>query len=112
MRWTIRAKLTALVLAVLVPLVAGAGLEFWRDLRSERGKAQAEMLEFAQYLARHFDEVLAGQIENLEAIGSVRRFVDIEDDELVALAARVRAQHPFIHRFLAVRPDGLISASS
>ena len=29
MRWTIRAKLTALVLAVLVPLAAGAGFKLW-----------------------------------------------------------------------------------
>lgn len=32
MRWTIRAKLAALVLAVLLPLVGGAVCEFWLDV--------------------------------------------------------------------------------
>jgi GAF domain-containing protein len=112
MRWTIRAKLTALVLAVLVPLVAGAGLEFWRDLRSERARTQAEMLEFAQYLARHFDEVLSGQIENLEALGNVRRLSRIEDADLTAVATRIRAHHPFLHRLVAIAPDGVVIAAS
>jgi GAF domain-containing protein/CheY-like chemotaxis protein len=112
MRWTIRAKLTALVLVVLLPLVAGAGLKFWHDLSEERAKAQSEMLEFAQYLARHLDEVLSGQFENLEALGSVQRLEEIESGELATLAARVQVRHPFIHRFLAMRSDGLITASS
>jgi GAF domain-containing protein/CheY-like chemotaxis protein len=112
MRWTIRAKLTALVLVVLLPLVAGAGLKFWHDLSEERAKAQSEMLEFAQHLARHLDEVLSGQFENLEALGSVQRLDEIESEELATLAARVQVRHPFIHRFLAMRSDGLITASS
>src|SRR5712692_6895987 len=112
MRWTIRAKLTALVLVVLLPLVAGAGLKFWHDLSEERANAQSEMLEFAQYLARHLDEVLSGQFENLEALGSVQRLDEIESGELDTLAARVQVRHPFIHRFLAMRSDGLITASS
>jgi GAF domain-containing protein len=112
MRWTIRAKLTALVLAVLLPLVAGAGLKFWHDLGEERAKVQSEMLELAQHLSRHFDEVLRGQVENLEAIGSVRRLERLEDEDLATVAARVRDQHPFVHRFLAIRRDGLVIASS
>ncbi len=112
MRWTIRAKLTALVLAVLLPLVAGAGLKFWHDLGEERAKVQSEMLELAKHLSRHFDEVLSGQVENLEAIGSVRRLERLEDEDLATAAARVQDQHPFVHRFLAIRRDGLVIASS
>jgi GAF domain-containing protein len=112
MRWTIRTKLTALVLAALLPLVAGAGLKFWHDLSVERAKVQSEMLELAQYLSRQFDEILTGQIENLEAIGSVRRLDRLEDEDLAAAAARVQVQHPFVHRFLVIRPDGIVTASS
>ena len=112
MRWTIRVKLTALVLAVLLPLVAGAGLKFWNDLSGERANAQREMHELARYLARHFDEVLSGQFEILEAMASVRRLDRIEDENLATLAARVRVQHPFVHRFVASTPTGVITASS
>ena len=55
MRWTIRAKLGALVLAVLLPLLAGAAFKFWRDLAQGREEAQTTMLTTAQVVAWHFD---------------------------------------------------------
>ena len=48
MRWSIRAKLTAIVLAVLVPLVAGALFKFWLEQRDSRERAQERMLVTAQ----------------------------------------------------------------
>ncbi len=112
MRWTIRAKLAALVLAVLLPLVAGAAYKFWRDLRQDRADAQDDMLAAAGVVARHFDEVLSGQIENLEVLASVKRLDRIHDEDLRMVAARVRVRHPFVHRVLAATPDGRITASS
>ena len=112
MRWTIRAKLTGLVLAVLLPLVAAAAVKFWLEVEQAREDAQAGMLESAHTLAQLVDELLTGQIENLEALASVRAVDQIEDDDLIAAAARIKPHRGFIHRFLAVRADGGIVASS
>src|SRR6266508_5819752 len=111
-RWTIRTKLAALVLAVLLPLVAGAAFKFWRDLAQGRADAQGRLLATAEIVARHLDEVLSGQIEDLEALASVRSLDRIHGEDLRTLAARVRVRHPFVHRFLAAGPDGRITASS
>jgi hypothetical protein len=73
MRWTIRTKLTALVLAVLLPLIAAAGVKFWLEVEQGREGAQSDMLESATAVARLFDEILTGQIENLEALAAPAR---------------------------------------
>jgi signal transduction histidine kinase len=112
MRWTIRAKLAVLVLAVLLPLVAGAAYKFWHDLRQARADAQARLLGTAQVFARHFDEVLSGQIENLETLASGGRLDRIHDEDLRTAAARLRVRHPFVHRVLTASADGRIIASS
>lgn len=72
MRWTIRAKLTALVLAVLLPLMAAAGVKFWLEVEQGRESAQSDMIECAGAVAQLFDEILTGQIENLEALAGAR----------------------------------------
>ena len=59
MRWTIRAKLTGLVLAVLLPLVAAAAVKFWLEVEQAREDAQTGMVESARTLAQLFDELLA-----------------------------------------------------
>jgi len=80
MRWTIRAKLAALVLVVLLPLVAGAAFKFWRDLAQGRADAQGRMLATAQIVARHLDEVLSGQIDRVT--------IALRDDERGELVVR------------------------
>lgn len=112
MRWTIAAKLTGLVLVVLLPLMAAAGVKFWLEVEQTREDAQADMLESAQGVAQLFDEILTGQIENLEAIASVRALDRIEDDDLIGAAGRIKLHHGFVHRFLAVGSDGAITATS
>jgi signal transduction histidine kinase len=112
MRWTIRAKLTALVLVVLLPLMAGAAVKFWHDVAEERGRAQQEMLATAQSVARHVDEALSGQIEHLHVLAALRSLHRITDEDLATLAARIRRDHPFMHRFLVATPDGVVTASS
>ncbi|HYB44146.1 MAG TPA: GAF domain-containing protein [Candidatus Methylomirabilis sp.] len=112
MRWTIRAKLTALVLAVLLPLVAGAAFKFWRELAQGRADAHANLMASAQVVARHLDEVLSGQIENLQAVASVRSLEPIDAEDLDTLAARVRARHSFVYRFLAADGNGRVTATS
>ncbi len=112
MRWTIRAKLTGLVLAVLLPLIAAAAVKFWLEVEQGREDAQADMIESAHAVAQLFDEILSGQIENIEALASVRAIDRIQDEDLVAAAARVKRHHGFIHRVLAARPDGEITAAS
>ena len=112
MRWTIRAKLTVLVLAVLLPLMAAAAIKFWFELAQGRKDAQVDLGGTAQVVAQLFDEILSGQIENLEALASVRALDRIKDDDFLAAAARIRVHHPFVERFLAVRPDGLITVAS
>ncbi len=79
MRWTIRAKLSALVLAVLLPLVAGAVLKFSRDLGEGRAGAQAQLFQTSHVVARHLDEVLSGQFEKLEVLTSVRSLERLQD---------------------------------
>src|SRR5580765_1355735 len=53
MRWTIRAKLTALVLVVLLPLMAAAGVKFWLEVEQGRENAQSDILECASAVAQH-----------------------------------------------------------
>jgi GAF domain-containing protein/CheY-like chemotaxis protein len=112
MRWSIRAKLVTLVLAVLLPLVAGALVKFWHEQREARERAQERLLLTAQGVARQLDEVVTGQIENLETLAALRDVERIETDRLAALARRVQATHPFVRAFLALSTDGTVLASS
>jgi hypothetical protein len=73
MRWTIRTKLTVLVLAVLLPLMAAAGVKFWLEVEERREGAQSDMIECASAVAQLFDEILTGLIENLEALAARAR---------------------------------------
>jgi GAF domain-containing protein/ActR/RegA family two-component response regulator len=112
MRWTIRAKLVALVMAALLPLVAGAAYRFWEDRLTARERVVEDLLGAVHTVGRHLDEVLAGQIQNLEALASVRGPGDLASADLAALARRVRASHPFVRRFYAAAPDGRVLAVS
>ena len=112
MRWTIRAKLTALVLAVLLPLMAAAGVKFWLEVEQGRERAQSDMIECAGAVAQLFDEILTGQIENLEALAGARAPDRIRSEDLVDAATRIKRHHGFVHRLVAVLPDGTIAAAS
>ena len=112
MRWTIRTKLTVLVLAVLLPLMAGAGVKFWLEVEQGRESAQSDMIECASAVAQLFDEILTGQIENLEALAGVRAPDRIRSEDLVDAATRIKRHHGFVHRLVAVLPDGTITAAS
>ena len=112
MRWTIRGKLTALVLAVLLPLIAGAGAKFWVEVEQGREGAQSDMLESTSAVAQLFDEILTGQIENLDALAAVRSLDRIRSDDLVDVTTRIKQHHGFVHRLVAVLPDGTITAAS
>src|SRR5262245_19763896 len=108
MRWSIRAKLTAIVLAVLLPLVAGALFKFWLEQRDSRERAQERMLVTAQGVTRHLDELLAGQIENLEVLAAAGPIDRLGDADLAALTRRVRTHHSFVRGFLVAAPDGSV----
>src|SRR5262245_32113650 len=112
MRWTIKRKLTALVLAVLLPLMAAAGIKFWLEVAQGRESAQADMLESASVVAQLFDEILAGQIENLEVLAGARPLDRIRSEDLIDAATRIKQHHPFVQRLAAVWPDGTIAAAS
>jgi len=112
MRWSIRAKLTVLVLAVLTPLVAGAIFESWRETEEERERIQEQLVTDARGVARHLDEILVGQIENLLALATGRSLERLAGDDLAAFLARVRATYPFVHRLLTAGVDGWITAAS
>jgi signal transduction histidine kinase len=112
MRWTIRAKLTALVFAVLLPLMAAAGVKFWLEVEQGRESAQSDMIECASAVAQLFDEILIGQIENLEALAGARSPDRIRSEDLVDAATRIKRHHGFVHRLVAVLPDGTITAAS
>jgi hypothetical protein len=101
MRWTIRAKLTALVLAVLFPLVAAAGVKFWLEVDQGRERARSDMLESARAVAQLSDEILTGQIENLEALAGVRAFDGIRSEDLIDATTRIKRHHGFVHRLVA-----------
>ena len=112
MRWTIRTKLTVLVLAVLLPLMAAAGVKFWLEVEQGRESAQSDMIECASAVAQLFDEILTGQIENLEALAGARAPDRIRSEDLVDAATRIKRHHGFVHRLVAVLPDGTITAAS
>lgn len=106
MRWSIRAKLTVLVLAVLTPLVAGAIFESWREMEEEGERIQEQLVTDARGVARHLDEILVGQIENLLALATGRSLERLAGDDLAAFLARVRVTYPFVHRLLTAGVDG------
>ena len=112
MRLTIRTKLTLLVLAVMLPLLAAAGVRFWGDLSEGRRSGHQGQLETASLIAAQLDEILTGQIESLLAQASLRTLDGVQDADLDALAARVRERHPFMRRFVAVTADGRVVATS
>ena len=112
MRLTIRTKLTLLVLAVLLPLLAAAAARFWGDMSDGRRVGYQSQLDAATLVAGQLDEVLTGQIENLLALASFRTLDSIQDSDLEMLATRVRERHPFMRRFIAVGPDGRVLATS
>jgi len=112
MRLTIRTKLAVLVLAVLLPLLVAAAFKFWSDLSEGRRLANQSQLEMARFVAVQLDEVLASQIENLDALASARSLDRVQDSDLDILAVRVRTQHPFMRRFVAIGVDGRVLASS
>ncbi|HWN92194.1 MAG TPA: cache domain-containing protein, partial [Verrucomicrobiae bacterium] len=112
MRLTIRSKLSILVLAVLLPLLVVAASKFWRDLEEGRRSAQQEQVDTARLVARQLDEVIAGQVENLQAIAAVHSFERVQDSALATLAVRVRDRHPFVLRFYTTDPAGRLLASS
>lgn len=80
MRWSIRAKLTALVVAVLLPLLAGAVFKFWQEQRDSRERAQERLLLTAQVVARQFDGA-RGQMQTLEALAAI--IDDVTSDQRV-----------------------------
>jgi GAF domain-containing protein/signal transduction histidine kinase len=112
MRLTIRTKLAVLVLAVLLPLLAAAAFKFWSDLSEGRRLANQGQLRMARVVAAQLDEVLASQMENLTALASFGTLGRIQDSDLDILAVRVRTQHPFMRRFVAVGADGRVLAAS
>jgi len=112
MRLTIRTKLAVLVLAVLLPLLAAAALKFWSDLSEGRRLADQSQLEMARFVAVQLDEILASQVENLAALASARTLDRVQDSDLDILAVRVRTQHPFMRRFVAIGADGRVLAAS
>jgi GAF domain-containing protein/ActR/RegA family two-component response regulator len=112
MRLTIRTKLTLLVLAILLPLLAVAAVRFWGDMSDGRRAGHQSQLDTATLIAAQLDEVLTGQVESLLALATVRAVDSVQDADLERLAARVRERHPFMRRFVAVAPDGRVLATS
>jgi len=111
MRLAIRTKLTLLVLAVVLPLLAAAAVRFWGDAPDGRRSGQSQ-LDTANLIAAQLDEVLTGQVEGLVAQSSLRTLDGAQDADLESLAARVRERHPFMRRFVAVSADGRVLGTS
>lgn len=70
------------------------------------------MIECASAVAQLFDEMLTGQIENLEALAGAHAPDRIRSADLVDAATRTKRHHEFVHRLVAVLPDGTITAAS
>ena len=92
--------------------MAAAGVKFWLEVEQGRESAQSDMIECASAVAQLFDEMLTGQIENLEALAGARALDRIRSEDLVDAAARIKRHHEFVHRLVAVLPDGTITAAS
>jgi signal transduction histidine kinase len=112
MRWTIRAKVITLVLGVLALLAAGAAWSFWLDLRAARAQSQEALLAVARASAHQIDVLLAGRIETLQTLASVRVLERLETADLVELAQQAQATQPFVVGFFVVSPEGRVLVSS
>ncbi len=112
MRWTIGAKLCGLVLVVLLPLMAAAGVKFWIEQVEERRDARADLAASATTVAQRLDEVLTGQLENLETIASLGSLGRFRQSDLATALQRIRTHHAFVTRLFTVRADGGIAATS
>src|SRR4030095_9110414 len=92
--------------------MAAAGVKFWLEVEQGRESAQSDMIECASAVAQLFDEILIGQIENLEALAGARSPDRIRSEDLVDAATRIKRHHGFVHGLVAVLPDGTITAAS
>ena len=112
MRWTIRAKLVTLVLAVLALFAAGAGWSFWLDLRAARAQSHEALLAVARATAHQIDTILSGRIESLQTLAGVRVLDRLEAPALVELALQAQSTQPFVSGFLIAGADGSVLVSS
>jgi signal transduction histidine kinase/CheY-like chemotaxis protein len=112
MRWTIRAKLVTLVLAVLALFAAGTGWSFWLDLRAARAQSHEALLAVARATAHQIDAILSGRIEGLQTLAGVRVLDRLEPPDLSELALQAQSTQPFVSGFLVAGPDGQVLVSS
>ena len=70
------------------------------------------MVESAQAVAQLLDEPLAGHVANLEVVAGLGASGRIRDEDLVVAAARTKRHYAFVHRPVAVDPDGRVGAAS
>src|SRR4030095_15727540 len=92
--------------------MAGAGVKFWLEVEQGRESAHSDMIECASAVAQLFDEILTGQIENLEALAGAGAPDRIRGEDLVDAATRIKRHHGFVHRLVAVLPDGAITPAT
>jgi PAS domain S-box-containing protein len=69
-RWSIRRHLTALVLAVLVPMLVFAGLLLWQVAHTQRQELQEDAVRLADTLTARVDRQLLGFVWALQVLAS------------------------------------------
>src|SRR5919107_244695 len=69
-RWSTRRHLTALVAAVLVPILVFAGVLLWEVAQSQRRELQHEAVGLADTLAATVDRQLQGFVSALQVLAS------------------------------------------
>ena len=111
-RWSIRAKLVALVLAAIVPLLAGSLALFWFDLRAARAQAHGGLLVQARLVGYRLDEVLAERVNGLRALTRTGVVPMLGSAELDELARDADLAHPFVHAIFTADRFGTIVAVS
>ena len=77
-QWSTRLHLTAVVLAVLVPLLVFVGFLLWQVARSERDQLQKEALGLTDTLSASVDRELTGIVRALEVMAASPSF-DLAD---------------------------------
>jgi PAS domain S-box-containing protein len=110
-RWGIRGKLIASMMATLIPFLALSLFWSYRELEAERSKIQLETLRFATSGATVADEFVATTEQVLMTLAETPDAIAKDRRRLVPLVKRLKSKFPYFMNLVVVdERGGLVAA--